>query len=355
MKHLWVIPLIWLLAACGTAQAHASDAAQRVEATHASPLLPAQSETPTPTLTATPTLTVTLTRVDLPVVLLDPTQTPTPTPTPTITPTPTATPEPPLVFGVIGDYGLAGQAEADVAALVHSWNPDFILTLGDNNYAYGEAATIDENIGQYYHDFIFPYTGSYGQGAERNRFFPVMGNHDWNATAGFQPYLDYFTLPNNERYYDFSWGPVHFFALDSDFHEPDGVGSSSAQAAWLENALALSTEPWNVVIFHHAPYTSGTVHGGVNWMEWPFTLWGADVTLAGHEHIYERLNIEGIPYFVNGLGGGGIYSCGAPVAGSQLCYDGNWGAMKVEATSTRLIFEFITRTGEVIDHYELAK
>ena len=24
------------------------------------------------------------------------------------------------------------------------------------------------------------------------------------------PYLDYFTLPGNERYYDFTWGPVHF-------------------------------------------------------------------------------------------------------------------------------------------------
>src|SRR5829696_6914844 len=33
-------------------------------------------------------------------------------------------------FAVIGDYGGGGTPEADVAALVHSWNPDLILTLG---------------------------------------------------------------------------------------------------------------------------------------------------------------------------------------------------------------------------------
>ena len=57
-------------------------------------------------------------------------------------------------FAVIGDYGIAGQPEADVAALVQSWNPDIVITTGDNNYPNGEASTIDANIGQYYHQFI---------------------------------------------------------------------------------------------------------------------------------------------------------------------------------------------------------
>src|SRR3954470_12598916 len=112
-------------------------------------------------------------------------------------------------FAVIGDYGSSYPftPEADVAALVHSWNPDFIATLGDNNYPTGSAATIDANIGQYYQDYIYPYTGGYGGGSPTgaNRFFPSLGNHDWGDTspnpAGDQPYLDYFTLPGNERYY----------------------------------------------------------------------------------------------------------------------------------------------------------
>src|SRR4051812_29681044 len=138
-------------------------------------------------------------------------------------------------FAVIGDYGLAGPAEADVAALVKSWSPEFIVTTGDNNYDKGGAATIDANVGQYYHDFIYPYLGAYGNGADRNRFFPILGNHDW-YTAGALPYLNYFTLPGNERYYDMVWGPVHVFALDSDQHEPDGVTPNSLQGNWLRSA-----------------------------------------------------------------------------------------------------------------------
>ena len=37
-------------------------------------------------------------------------------------------------FAVIGDYGSGDQNEADVADLVKSWDPDLIITTGDNNY-----------------------------------------------------------------------------------------------------------------------------------------------------------------------------------------------------------------------------
>jgi hypothetical protein len=43
--------------------------------------------------------------------------------------------------------------------LVKGWKPDFIITVGDNNYPRGSASTIDQNIGQYYHGFIPAYHG----------------------------------------------------------------------------------------------------------------------------------------------------------------------------------------------------
>src|SRR6188768_3001152 len=130
-------------------------------------------------------------------------------------------PAPSTRFVIIGDYGLSGPNEANVAALVARLKPDFVITTGDNNYPLGEAETIDENIGRYFHEFIAPYRGKFGAGAEQNRFFPSLGNHDWYAT-GAQPFLDYFSLPNNERYYQIARGDVELFALDSDFAEPDG-------------------------------------------------------------------------------------------------------------------------------------
>jgi hypothetical protein len=252
----------------------------------------------------------------------------------------------PIVFAVIGDYGSAGQPEADVAALVQSWNPDFIITTGDNNYPLGEAATIDRNIGQFYSEYIYPYTGAYTSGAAPNRFFPSLGNHDW-YTAGAAAYLSYFSLPGNERYYDFVQGPVHFFVLDS---EPIVTTTITAtQAVWLQTGLAASTAPWQIVYMHHPPYTSGGTHPSTTILQWPYKAWGADVVLAGHNHIYERLSIEGLPYFVNGLGGAAIQPMGTPVAGSLVRYNANYGAMRVEADATALTFQFVSRSGAVHD------
>jgi hypothetical protein len=282
--------------------------------------------------------------------------TPTPTPPPTSTPTPEPTPAPtsqPFTFAVIGDFGSGDQNEADVADLVLNWQPEFIITVGDNNYPTGSAATIDAHIGQFYHSYIFPYSGTYGEGADTNRFFPAIGNHDMMTGKG-QPYLDYFTLPGNERYYDFTWGPVHFFVLDNDSNEPDGVGRSSIQAQWLQEQLAASTSPWNLVTMHYPAYSSAK-HGSTDWAQWPYAEWGASAVLAGHDHTYERLIVDGIPYFVNGLGGGAIYDFKRLLPQSVMRYNDDYGAMRVEASEQKIIFQFITVGGETIDHFEITR
>jgi tartrate-resistant acid phosphatase type 5 len=252
-------------------------------------------------------------------------------------------------FAIIGDYGSAGQPELDVSNLVRSWSPEFIVTTGDNNYPDGATSTIDPNIGQYYHDFIFPYVGGYGAGADINRFFPSLGNHDW-VTAGAQPYIDYFALPSNERYYDFSRGPVHFYAVDSDVNEPDGITSTSVQAQWLSGRLAASTEPWKLVYMHHPPYSSS---GNTTSLRWPYQAWGASIVFAGHAHNYERVVLSGFPYIVNGLGGRSLDSFGTPINGSVVRYNGNYGAMLVDAADTSITFQLINRLGALIDTYTL--
>ncbi len=258
----------------------------------------------------------------------------------------------PLVFAAIGDYGLAGPAEEAVANLVKSWNPAFIVTLGDNNYPNGASYSLEDNIGRYFSDYIFRYRGKYGNGSPTRRFFPALGNHDWHQ-GSVNPYLNYFDLPGNERYYDFVQGPVHFFILDSVEQEPDGVSSTSGQAAWLRQALAASASKFNVVVAHYPPYSSGK-HGSVPFMQWPFKEWGADVVLAGHNHVYERLAVDGLTYIVNGLGGdelGGFRSEIHPQ--SLVRYNASHGALRAEATDDSLKFQFITVNNQLIDEYIL--
>ncbi len=252
-------------------------------------------------------------------------------------------------FAVIGDYGDAGRPAADVAEMVNQWQPDFIVTLGDNNYPNGAAGTIDENIGRYFSRHIHPYKGQYGTGAAANRFYPALGNHDWR-TAGAAPYLDYFTLPGNERYYDIVQGNLHLFILDSNREEPDGRAADSVQAQWLSARMAASGARWKIVVLHHPPYSSGRKHGSQPVVQWDFAALGADAVLAGHEHLYERLLIDGLPYIVNGLGGRQkIYPFAAPLPGSAVRYNQEYGAMRVTAGSGCLNFSFYNRAGILID------
>ena len=266
---------------------------------------------------------------------------------------PTTPPPGPLRLAVIGDFGLAGPAEQAVAELVRSWDPHYILTTGDNNYPTGAYETIDQNIGQYYHAYIGDYQGAYGPGADQNRFFPTLGNHDLDTDLG-RPYFDYFSLPGNERYYDVLLGPVHVFALNSDWREPDGVGASSVQGQWLRDRLAASPAPWKLVVYHAAAYSSGH-HGSTDWMRWPFKDWGATAALAGHDHLYERLLVDGFPYFTNGLGGGPIYNFNQPLPGSQARYNAGHGAMLITADESQITFQFFNISGELVDSYQLTR
>ncbi len=257
-------------------------------------------------------------------------------------------------FAVVGDFGTGGENSAAVANMIKSWNPDFIVTTGDNNYPDGAASTIDHNVGQFYHDYIYPYHGNYGAGADQNRFFPTLGNHDWN-TPDAAPYLAYFTLPGNERYYEVRRGPVHLFILDSDPREPDGITTTSIQAAWLQAQLAESDAPWKLVFEHHPPFSSSQ-HGSTRDLQWPFQDWGATAVISGHEHSYERIVTDGFPYFINGLGGTKTsYNFKEPVPGSEVRYNQNDGAMLVEATAESITFQFfsIDDSSTAIDTYTI--
>jgi tartrate-resistant acid phosphatase type 5 len=260
-----------------------------------------------------------------------------------------------IQFAIIGDFGQDGPNEAAVAKLVHGWQPEFIVTLGDNNYPNGSGDTIDDNIAKYYGDYIAfnpNYQGRYrAHGAKENRFFPTLGNHDWR-TPSLAPHYNMFSLPGNGRYYTVSRGPVDFFVVDSDPHEPDGTQPDSIQGRWLQKALAASQAPFKVVVMHHPPYSSGH-HGSSTWMHWPYKAWGASVVLSGHDHCYERVEMDGFTYLVNGLGGANKHDFIRPPALPHATIDVGFsrahGALHVHADKHRLTFDFFTVDNERVD------
>ncbi|MBK6692756.1 MAG: metallophosphoesterase [Myxococcales bacterium] len=226
-----------------------------------------------------------------------------------------------------------------------------MVTLGDNSYPASNATTIDETIGKYYGDYIFPYRGKYGAGATEQRFYACLGNHDWQS-GSIQAHLDYFDLPGNERYWQLAKGAVRFFCLDSDTKEPDGTTATSVQGQWLQKELTAAADPYRIVVFHHPAHSSGQ-HGSQAYMQWPFQAWGASAVYSGHDHDYERFDFGPgtIPYVVQGTGGADLRPMSTSRAGSVIAYSEKHGATFVEADEYYADFAAVTVAGERIDEH----
>ena len=258
-------------------------------------------------------------------------------------------PQSAIKFAIIGDYGDDDQQELDVANMVKSWNPEFVITTGDNSY---DNTNIDNNIGKYYAKFIFPYTGNFPPGSsDFNRFWPTLGNHDYDDGGGLNAYLNYFTLPNNERYYDQVIGNVHLFMVNSNSQEPDGTSGTSTQANWIRDKMLdcqANHSHWRIVAFHHPAYSSGD-HGSSTYMRWAFQSWGAHLVVMGHDHDYERLEVNNFPYFVNGLGGRSLYPWGNILPESVVRYNSDYGAQLVEINADTMKLKFYDINDVLID------
>src|SRR6478752_738051 len=139
---------------------------------------------------------------------------------------------------VIGDYGTETDGAKKVSTLVKSWNPERIITTGDNNYHIDEPGTFEKIVGPLY---------------SKDILYPCLGNHDFEKKTGkAEAYLSYFPTVKGQYYYDFVLkNTIHFFSLCSDWRCPDGMWPGSDQYIWAEEAIKKSQAPWKIVYFHH--------------------------------------------------------------------------------------------------------
>jgi hypothetical protein len=180
----------------------------------------------------------------------------------------------------------------------------------------------DEAVGILYYSYIkFPGGSTsrfVSQGSNRQRFFCVMGDHDWwhqprvrssnrlsfpmdhasypakpapdqpmylidARDGGPTPYLEYFANQGegsdsgNTRFWDFARDGVHWIALSSDANEvlhgtlenayylgpfPKGYDpgtenlEKSAQGRWFRQTVGRSRSKWKFVVTHYPPFTS---------------------------------------------------------------------------------------------------
>ncbi|BDG25766.1 acid phosphatase [Thermus thermophilus] len=197
-------------------------------------------------------------------------------------------------LGVIGDWGADTPGRAQVAALLrheHAQRPlTALLTVGDNFYPKG--AVVETFLRE-----LPPVP-----------LYPAFGNHD---APRLWEQLRRFLL--ERPYYRLRVGGLEAFFLYSE----DGL---PAQRAWLEKALQASTAPLKVLLLHRPLYSSG-LHGGSptlrSLLEPLLRRHGVALVLAGHDHHYERLEVQGLLHVVTGGGGAGLYPTRPPVPWSR--------------------------------------
>lgn len=239
-------------------------------------------------------------------------------------------------FAVIGDSGTGEKLQyetADRLRLARQQFPfDFVLMLGDN--IYGSKTPRD-----FARKFELPYKALLDQ---KVSFYASLGNHDVPEEQQYKPFN-----MNGQRYYSFKKGNVRFFALDSNYMDPD-------QLKWLTEQLQNSNDEWKIAFFHHPLYSSASAHGsslelrGI--LEPLFQKYGVQVVLSGHDHVYERMVPQkGIFYFTEGSSGqlrpGDVRGAGF----TAKSFDTDCAFMLVEITQNELYFQTISRTGEAVD------
>jgi hypothetical protein len=142
----------------------------------------------------------------------------------------------------------------------------------------------------------------------RTPFYVSIGNHENQSPY----YFDLLSLPGNEHWYSVRIGDALLIALDTNKLYLPG----SDQYAWLVHELSKARDAgveW-IILFNHQPAWcegwGGPTYDG-EFLE-RFVLvplyeqYGVDLVLNGHAHDYERGQLNGVTYIIDGGGGGGL-------------------------------------------------
>jgi 3',5'-cyclic AMP phosphodiesterase CpdA len=244
-------------------------------------------------------------------------------------------------FAVIGDNGTGKSYEYEVAREMERYHTqfpfDFVIMLGDNIYGRHRP---EDFVGK----FQEPYKSLLSQGV---KFYASLGNHDRRN----ERFYKFFNM-DGRNYYTFKKGNVRFFALDSNYMNPE-------QIEWLQNQLKVSNEQWKICFFHHPLYSDAKYHGpdlDLRAQLVPlFEKYGVDVAFSGHDHVYERIKPQnGTFYFVMGSSGQLRYhNLRRPSQEMASGFDTDRAFMIVEIAGKDFYFETITRTGRIVDHATL--
>ena len=252
----------------------------------------------------------------------------------------------PVLVGA-GDIASCSNDNDEATAALLDDIDGTVFTTGDNVYTNGTDA-----------EFAECYDPTWGR--HKARTMPSVGNHEY-GTAGAAGYFNYFGAAAGtpgEGWYSYDMGAWHVVVLNSSCSQVGGCGAGSPQEQWLRADLAASAARCTVAYWHHPRFSSASVHGSNSAYE-PFwqALYdhGADLVLAGHDHVYERFAPQtpsgeaddefGIRQITVGTGGRSHYAFDAAMPNSEVRNGSTYGVLRLTLHDGAYDWQFVPVAG----------
>ena len=185
--------------------------------------------------------------------------------------------------------------------------------------------------------------------------YAVIGNHDVGAKTGtlrpqyFFDAFDQYDEPST--YFSFDYAGVHYILLDTEQQYMEGR-ITGAQYTWLVNDLQ-STDCAIKYVFAHRPmYPINHIGDSLDSnpaervrLQQLFEDNNVTAFIAGHDHLFNRVTVNGVPNIITGGGG-------APVINTQ--WGGNfYHYMQINTSYSHVNMTAIKLNGAVGHNYQL--
>ena len=198
-----------------------------------------------------------------------------------------------VAFKMVNDIHNRADMMSEMLKDVTKGNTDLVFFNGDM-----VSTVTDEN--EIFEGFMDSATSLF---ASEVPAFLARGNHETRGPFS-RRIPDYFPTINNELYYNFTHGPVHFIVLDGGEDKPDSDIEYSElaqfdayrdkQAEWLQTIV--ETEEFKKALYRvvvmHIPPIGSTWHGTLDLQRKFLPILNnanVDIMLCGHTHNYEYI------------------------------------------------------------------
>ncbi len=185
--------------------------------------------------------------------------------------------------------------------------------------------------------------------------YAAVGNHDTGLAVG-SPMISYFLdafeqFGEPSTYFSFNYAGVHFVILDSEVSGPQGRITGS-QSSWLTSNLMSSGSRMKFVFVHRPLYPLSHIGSSLDvnkterdGLQQLFESTNVTLLVAGHDHLYNRMTVNGVVHLITGGAGAPLY--GTPWGGAFNHY------LRVGVSASFVNITAIGLDSVTMDNYKL--